>query len=890
MPETEVAEQTEQTEEEKQKPYWYVDFVKFEEKESRANRLILGLRKKDGNETRRAQVFVNQKIKIPTWAIHRTEKEQLADIAQSWRESTELKKHELSVFLSEFDANVPARVESLRNRYPGINIKYNWGGFNVFQLEAPNDPNLIGRLNHNFQAGNYNRNFRFDHDLLHRKVSFDPQFEERLVSGETDIVLNSLDEIKFTDSRITEEDFRSQVWFYADIEKPLFKYQGETRAGVKRDNEKLNLDRRERLLLLKEVKRNYRKKLDDLVAGGKSREEVNEQIGRIVGKLERKLTKNIAGYEVKLWEEKYDAKISWYTFTLKKADGTYIRELHTLHDCGLDEINGCKIVRHATEKDLLDTVIGIMKKNNVSVFANHNLPYDVTQTRFASERVGADTVDIAVDGVNARRDFSKEICQRMGHDITYIDTLRLATVAFPWLENHKLETVAQHLLGEGVFKKSLNYDQMRELEVMAINGDKEAARLMADYSTSDVAPVRRIVEENDFLRTIFKIRDMYPFLTLTKIAFGPNCMKEVHAQRHWQQHHNNIHYGYESKIRNDQEQIFKKRFEPLKREWMRDWGPQVHNVSGRQGEVTQVYLPIEEWLKDIVCTIDRKWEGYYQNLSTDSLQRFYELRYPREFLKEVLADQYFAVNEEKKHKRRIKVLNMEKSELSGFLDILKQNTDGELKDKLVGSLKYLRNHYRTIHERLPADSRGQIRTRKKFSGDTNLLLGFVSFFEEDNNDLIMLRKNAASLSRKLDSSGKRELNRYLSKFQTFDSAVAQIGESARAIPDKISPENLVYLYALDDVFKGREKKFKFDYSIDFRIIDDALKRSYSALASELKAKNAQVVGYNGDYLFLKGNVDSYADLKTVVPIRTIRDYHVNSREQDASEGQQSLGI
>jgi len=763
MPETEVAEQL--AEQAEQKPYWYVDYAGFEQKQSRTNRLILGFRRWAKESTEVAQIFLNQKVKISTGFIHRNKKERLRNISQSWLNDPELHNHKLKVFLSEDDA---VYMDVLKKKYPGLEVEIRPGSFDVFQLEMPYDCALIKRLPNveyrnkpvpEFQHGNYDRNFRFDNDLLYRKVTFDKGLEDIICSSKQNdsVVLDSMNGINLSDERLSATELRNQVWFYADIEKPLFKYQGETRAGIKRDNEKLNIDRRERLLLLKEGKRNYKKKLEALVEGGKTQEQIHGQIDRIVGKLERKLIKNIAGYEVKLWEEKYAAKISWYTFILKKADGTCIRELHTLHDCGLDEINGYKIVKHATEKDLLNAVNSIRRKNNVAVFSNHNLPYDETQTRFASEETGAESMDFFIDGVEPRRDISKKVDQRMKKSIEYIDSYRIAKTFFPWLKDHKLETFAKERLGEGVFKKLLTYAQMRELEVRAINGDKEAARLMADYSTRDVEPVKKSVEEGQFLETFVKIRDMFPFLTLTEIAFSPNSVRKYFDMKHWSKNHNN---RYEGKKRRDDEQAFKKKFEQHKKEDINEWCMRIPNVSGVHEEVLQVYLPLEYWLKDILIRVEPKWSGYYGSLSQDNVERFGQLRYPRAFLHEILMDYSSAINEGRKYQQSV---------------------------------------------------------------ETNTL-------------------------------------------GLFDKS------------------------ATNEAYRKRAGRFYYTYGINIESVTDALKAGYRVLREELLERKAQVVCSEGEYLFLKGNLDSYKDMKTVIPIRTIRDYHVNPREHDDAQEQLSLGI
>ena len=857
-----------------QEPYWYVDYAGFEQKQSRANRLIIGLRRWSPEGTKRAQLFLKQNIKVPTKLIHRENKEKLREIAEAWRDNPDIHKHKLTIHLSEHDA---AHIDALKKKYPGLDVQIRQGDFDVFQMTIPYDRNLIKALGKDFQNGNYDRNFRFENDWMHRKVSLNPALEERITSKDdkSEIVLDSADGIKFNGWRMNASEFRNQVWFYADIEKPLFK------SG----SEKTNIDRRESLLKLRDGKRNYKAKLEALLEGSKksmeeAQVEINARIDRITGRLEKRLTKNIAGYEVKIWEEKYDAKISWYTFIMKKADGSELRQLHTIRDCGLDKINGYDIILHETEKDLLNEVIKMMKKNNVAVFSNHNLPYDVTQTRFAAEETGADSLDLFIDDVSPRRDVVRKAYQRMKKDLEYIDTYRLAVVFHPWLKNKKLETFACDRLGEGVFKKSLTYAQMRELEVRAINGDKDAAKLLADYASSDVEPVKRIGDEGNYLETIFKIREMFPFLTITEIAFSPRVVKKYFDSKHWAKNKNNRHFGYGRKVREDEEQIFKKRFGPLKREYLGDWAFKVPEIMGVHHDVVQAYLPLEQWLQETICAVEPKWREYFNSLSQDPIERFGQLRYPRDFSNEFLMDHYFAVNEQKKFKRRLRSLGISGDSVGALLDSFGHDADREVLDKYLASLNNLRNQYRSLYVKLDPSLRKLIRVPKRFSGGANMQFDFVDFFEGDNSDLFALRKNASELSESLNESPRRDLDRFCTNFETYEEKSRELVQYAPKNVPGLSQENLVYSYALREAFAKRAGRFKHEYGITIDSVTDALRSSYALLRDDIAQRKTDVISHKGDYLFLKGG--DLADLKTVIPIRRLQSFEVGMKEDESN--------
>lgn len=854
-----------------QEPYWYVDYVGFEQKQKRTNDLILGFRYWSPEGTKKRQVFVNQNVKIPTKLIHRDNKEKLTEIAEFWRDNKKLNKHKLTVQLSEKDAGY---IDDLKKKYPGMDIQTRGGNFDVFQLSVPYNRELISELSNDFQTGNFDRNFRFDNDLLYKKVIFDPADELQFFFNNTGVVLPSKDSIKLCSERINSSEFRNQVWFYADIEKPLFKSFEEKR----------DIDRREYFLKLKAGKRKkFREKLEQLVSAEKDREKIDSQIGRIVGHLEKRLTKEIGGYSVKLWEEQYDAKISWYTFILKKADGSELRQLHTIRDSGLSEVDGHDIILHKTEKGLLNAVNKTMKDNNVAVFCNHNLPYDVTQTRFAAEETGANGFDLFIDNVFPRRDVVRKVYQRMKKDIEYIDPYRHAVNFHPWLENKKLQTFAQDRLGEESFEKSLTYAEMRVLEVKAIHGDKEAAKLLAHYAAGDVEPVKKIVEEGSYLETIFKIREMFPFLTITELAFSPRVVKKYFDWKHWKKNGNNRHFGYNRKIREDEEQIFKKRFGPLKREYMSDWAFDVPNIGGIHNDVLQAYIPVEYWLKDVICKVEKKWGEYYGSLSEDPIERFGQLRYPRDFSSEFLMDHYFAVNEKKRFKRRIRELPLDESKIDEVLDDFENKADKENLNKYIASLNNLRNQYRSIYVKLDAESRKIIRVPKKFSGGSNLFFDFVEFFARDNADLIALRKNADELGKRLDYNKQRELKRFLGNFETYYEKSGELLEYAKTGIKGLTPENIVYFSALRGASKKKAERFGYEYKITIDDVTTALRDGYNSLRDELIERKTRALCHKGDYLFLKGG--NLNELKTLIPIRNLERFSVNSIKDEPDSGE-----
>ena len=121
--------------------FWINNFLEFERKQKRKNRLILNFSYISASERKNVKVFVEQNIKVPTNFINQ-----------------ELSKEILNSFVEN------SNLEDLT-----INKKAK-GEFNVLSIKFPNDREILNKLPNYFQTGNYDKLLRFGGFYPERKV------------------------------------------------------------------------------------------------------------------------------------------------------------------------------------------------------------------------------------------------------------------------------------------------------------------------------------------------------------------------------------------------------------------------------------------------------------------------------------------------------------------------------------------------------------------------------------------------------------------------------------------------------------------------------------------------------------------------------------------------
>ena len=789
--------------------FWFNNFGEFERKKNRKNRLVLGfyyVPSPGTDETARSvKVFANKKVKVPTrflFAGAPVEKVLNEISAEDSLKNLSLKKHKI-------------------------------GNFSVLEIEVDNDKTLIDRLPGAFQKGAYDKLARLGGFFPERKVTFSPELEKRFLN-ETEIELDSLEGI-YDNGFLNETELRGMPWLYLDIEKPLWKH----------DDEKIWIKRREKIL---KINKKY---------PGEINQDRRESV---VKRLEERLVIDVEGVgKVGLFEKKYDAAVSFITTVWRNcnSDGRDIRELYVLdplEEFEREEVNGYAVKRFKTERELVDCFTERVRERKPVVASGHNEVYDITQLRFAADSSKL-MFDPAVKEVKPRRDFVRNFFQRLREDLIYFDSLWMNSTFYPWLRqrsfsNLKLASDANHHGFE--FAKSLTHEQLRTVELQRLNGSsveirKEAGRMMADYSAGDVEPVVHMMDKLP-ISLILQLKKAVPYCTLTEIAFHPNCVNKYHDKKHFDRARNQRYYGYAQKERENEIQIFKKRFPSLKKQ-MLDWaGIPVYQIQGEHKDVLEVYLPFEEWIKDSAF----KWAPDFAKVygEVNEKEKFGFLQYLKALERDMLVDYYFARREGKVFRSSSDNENQAIEINSQQFSALEKAVEKSLLDKLCGSFKYLKNHFRSVYVALNGEGRDIIRPTY---GNLVTCKLHIPDAMMDEADIFLLKERSEEVREMLSPGCKKVLDSFLQNFAAFDAVEEDITKIIAPLGLTENPKEFIYLYNRHRKKQERGRAFYAKYGLSVDNLAGLIASSYKNLREEFDKNHVRVVDSKGDYLFVQSD-------------------------------------
>src|SRR3989344_3882599 len=824
--------------------FWINNFAEFERKQKRKNRLILNFSYiSNSSERKNVKVFVEQNARVPTKFINQ-------DISKE--------------ILSSFVGN---------NNFGDLTIqKKSRGKFDVLSIEVPNDRASLNKLPNYFQIGNYDKLLRFGGAYPDRKIILNSKLE-KLFGENSEIELKDLSGISFGDF-LNEKELNSLPYIVLDIEKPLWK----------KDFEKRELKWRENIL---KAEKKYSKLPETEQEAQKNK---HEQRQRIIKNLEEKLTINVENVgKVKMYDENFDSEVSYVGAIWIKGKNKK-KEMYIIDP--KDEIfckryNGFKILKFKNEKELILGFLDSLHKRNPIISHGHNQSYDVTQLRFAAED-NKIIYDPAVKEIKPRRDFTRSYLQRLREEMFYIDTLWLSKIFYPYLNqkrfdtSHKLAGVAQFLNID--FTKSQTHEELRFTELKRLVGEtkeirKKAIDEMLSYSCADLDVTREIVNKVNFLPLLVKMKDILPFSTLSEIAFSPNCMNKLHEFNHFKKNGNLPYYGYASKERQDKLQIFKKRFVSKKQELL-DWAKFKRTNKGEYENVQEFYLPLEDWTKDIAFKINPELETAYNETKNNKSEHFAFLQYLKSYMKEVFADYYFIRRDKKIYQYTKDFLKLDNNTINENFNKIKNSFGGEKLNSIIGSFRYLKNHFRSIYVSLDNKDRGIIRPFK-ISVQGNLFESKFPKIMENDVDLFLLKENSESIRRNLSLANARTLDSFLENFETF---TGYLNSSANGLftnnegdeitnkeGDKTNSRDLIYSYVYSNRFYSGEKKFLKIYGVSINELSDKISKGYKNLFEEISQKNLKFLDHVGDYIFVQGK----GDLNSAVKIRDLEKFVVD---------------
>lgn len=809
--------------------FWFNNFSEFERKQKQKNRLILNFCYISSSpKQKNVKVFVEQNVKVPTGFINQEVSREI---------------------LSSFSGN---------NNFRDLTIqKKSRGKFDVLSVEVQNEKTILNKLPPYFQTGNYDKLFRFGGFYPERKVILNNKLE-KLFEENKELESKDLSGINFGEF-LSEKELKNLPYVVIDIEKPLWK----------KDFEKRDLRWRENFL--KAEKKYF--KLSKIEQEIKVQKDKHEQRQRIIKNLEEKLTVEIEGVgKVKLYDENFNSEVS-YVGTIWGKGKNKKKEMYVIdsnNEIVRKRYKGFKILKFKDEKELISGFLDSLHKRNPIISYGHNQVYDITQLRFGAEDNKL-IYDPAVKEIKPRRDFVRSFLQRLREDMIYLDTLWLSRIFYPYLNqkrfdtSHKLADVAQFL---GIdFSKSQTHEELRFTELKRLVGEtkeirKKAIDEMLFYSCGDLDVTHEIVNKINFLPLISKIKEILPFSTFSEIAFSTNSMNKLHEFNHFKKNGNLPYYGYASKERQDKLQIFKKRFASKKKELLNWTGFKKAN-SGEYENVQEFYLPLEDWTKEIAFKVNSELENHYNETKNNAQEHFAFLQYLKSYMKEIFADYYFVRRDEKIYQFTKNFIGMDNHALNENFNKIRNNFGEEKLNNIIGSFRYLKNHFRSIYVSLDGRDRAILRPALEFNQGKLFESDFPRIMKNDS-DLFLLRKNSESIRKNLSQANTKNLDSFLGNFETFEG---YLNSSANGFSNS---QDLIYSYIYLDRFSSGKKKFFSVYGVSVNELTEKIKTGYKNLFEEMKQKNLKFLDNVGDYIFVQGE----GELNSAVKIRELEKFVV----------------
>ena len=407
--------------------------------------------------------------------------------------------------------------------------------------------------------------------------------------------------------------------------------------------------------------------------------------------------------------------------------------------------------------------------------------------------------------------------------------------------------------------------------------------------------MKRLIEETPFIEDTLRKLDLAPYLTPTEIAFSNRSLRKMHDFKHWKKAHNHRTFGYERKIDQDAAQIFKKRFPSIKRQKLEGAGIKIPSGYKNYSEVLQVYMPLEHWLMEEMCQSDSSWAPYFASLSLQPLERIAQLKAPKAALEKEFEEYNATMNSYKRYSNKLKSIELPIKDADALFRDFDRTAPRGLLDAYYLSLENLRNQYRSIYVALDKQSRTKIRTGRLTSKKNQIEFSFEQFSQIDNFDIIKLVQYAKNFMPLLPESRQRELNRFLSNFNTARRLSRILIPHAKGISPKIAPNDFVYVTFLRYETTIRSEEFFEDFGIraSSDINDQSSLRApignfFKFISNEIKKRRTQVVDHKGDYLYLYGgNLDFSALERTaLIPIRIIKNYAVSQPQEVENDNNQ----
>jgi|SRR3989338_2304288 len=809
---------------------WYIYNLEFERKNNRARLLQLDFRNFDNWTT--GQVFTNFPVIVPTGFL------KIDKIYRVVENLSRFPGYPVRVYLA---TRHEAESEKLKQLRENLELIVEDKDESNVQIVVPNDVSVVSRLPSIFQRERYDKVAKYETGWIDRKVILDERLEAALAARDSNPELAS--------DLVKQINPKNRVEYYA--EKKLheivldYDYSRRRVSGVELGD----------ILTLEETTNQPKVFLDiETPQFGTDEEE-----------------------------------ISWYQLLYLMPDGSEERELYTKRKLGVREIKGFRVFDEIpSEGILLERVRTSIKAHGAVYTIGHHIPFDIIKTKEAARKNKIGKFDIGVRNKNPGLDISRGPSHMRLKGGGFIDTCRISRVWHPG-PVHKLAAFvnkARGMAGEPVerqdFKKEFTHEELREI-------DKNDPMKMADYSVTDVIEGADALKKGRYLEPMFLVwKILEGHCQIREISDSPNCLVKWSEARHWERKHKLLWPGYEGKKRLDEIEIFKKRDHAIKQHHLNEAKVAVDRNSGTYSEVYKVNMAIELGLKGITLHIEPRWQEFFDGLPENPLQRFGWLRYIAAFNDATFRpDYYFVMNDRFRYDNK----KIETGLSEAFLNPLLNTVVGIIgRESIWGYnnlIAYMRNGYRSVYKYSDKEVKALIRSSRLEKSHGQRKFNIVSFFDEDNQGVVKMMRNAEIIRPRLDDKRKAMFDRTINKYKELGEFHKEREDRLSVVGAGILPHNLIYLAAQRERFKYRANKFFDDYGVypyysgvgsHELTVKKALETFYGKVGEEIKRKGLRPIMHQDDYLWVVGN-PKYDKDSLLIPLQRIENFVIGKRSR-----------
>ena len=632
--------------------------------------------------------------------------------------------------------------------------------------------------------------------------------------------------------------------------------------------------------------------------------------------------------DIDLTQDRYKEQISRVMMHITREDGSEARLYFKLNNPSTvgsreheKDLYGFTVLHYDNEYELIGSVLNFLKHEQPYRIVGHVIPYDLSNIRDGARENKTTKFDLAVKKKEPRM-WRRGFYQKMSMAAQeVIDTYRLSAVWFPYMKTnafgmtHKLADVSSFVHREkkrmgfatvlpAEFRKIATHEELKELEIKAINGDAAAEQMLDRYSTCDIDPLREIFLFDPLLKTIYNAANMVPHVPVTDVAFSPNSITEIFHIREWQGRHAQLNYGYKEKMREDERQIFKRRLDTYMKRQLADEGIMQLPSSGIFRNVHIAYIPLELLVSGTFYPNTPQWKNYFSRLHDDPVIKFAQLQYPKYFMRRHIHVDYYLYRREKdviyEFLDQIGMSISEALALFQLYHVAVSKEDGtfdaslnsEFERMKKNSLAYqyhnsylrLKDKFRSFYTTLKVKDNSSSRKIKAFMRsepsrreDSQLIFPFADLFSKENSDLISLNEMPGQYADLLEEDSKQKLEMFRAQFVKFKEIEGRIVEiiskaENRNLTERISPENLVFAFNQFNLASRRSEVFNAVYHISpegMSSFREFLNGAYKMIADWIRENKFTVIGAKGDYIYLQekeGTKVGFRDDAPLIPI------------------------